>query len=92
MFDLPLEEIRMPLLLVGHAADRCVRSPAARMGEVVARATGSPRHQMVTVSGGPGTPGAAGLAACEGRSPHGYVDQEDEVAAGIVRFVKGGSY
>lgn len=92
VFDLPLEEIRMPLLLVGHAADRCVRSPAARMGEVIERAKGATRKQMVTVSGGPGTPGPAGLAACEGRTPHGYVDQESEVAAGIVRFVKGGAY
>lgn len=92
VFDLPLEEIRMPLLLVGHLADRCARSPAARMGEVAARTKGSTRQQVVTVSGGPGTPGAADLAACEGRSPHGFVDQEAEVAAGIARFVRGGAY
>jgi len=28
----------------------------------------------------------------EGRSPHGFVEQEAEVAAGIARFIRGGSY
>lgn len=31
VFDLPLEAIRMPVLVVGHAADTCIRSPVALM-------------------------------------------------------------
>lgn len=91
VFDLPLEDIRLPVLVVGHAADKCIRSPADLMGKIVARTQGV-REQVVTVTGGPGYPGPASLNACEGRAPHGYVDQEAEVAAGIARFIRGGDY
>jgi hypothetical protein len=91
VFDLPLEAIRMPLLVVGHAADMCIRSPASLMGEISARTNGA-RKQVVTVSGGPGWTGPPSIDACESRSPQGFVDQEAEVAAGIARFVRGGDY
>ena len=91
VFDLPLEEIRMPVLVVGHAADTCLRSPASRMNEISARTMGV-REQVVTVTGGPGSHGPPGIHACEGRFPHGFVDQEKEVAEGIARFIRGGSY
>ena len=92
VFDLALEAIQVPVLVVGHSADTCVRSPAALMGNITAR-TNSAREQVVTVSGGPGgRTSAPSLDACEGRSPHGFVGQEAEVAAGIVRFVRGGRY
>jgi len=32
------------------------------------------------------------VEACEGRSPHGFIDQEAAVAAGIARFIWEGSY
>jgi hypothetical protein len=91
VFDLPLESIRMPVLVVGHAEDKCVRSPAELMSKITARTNG-PREQVVTVTGGPGRAGPAGINACEGRSPHGFIDQEAEVAAGIARFIGGGQY
>jgi len=91
VFDLPLEQIRVPVLVIGHVEDKCVRSPADRMQEIAARTAGV-REQVVAVTGGPGWPGRAGIEACVGRAPHGYVDQEAEVAAGIARFVKGGAY
>lgn len=91
VFDVPLEAIRMPVLVVGHAADACIRSPANRMGEISARTNGA-REQVVAVTGGPGRPGPPGIGACEGRSPHGFIGQEAEVSAGIARFVRGGSY
>jgi len=90
VFDLPLEEIRLPALLVGHANDTCARSPPGLM-ESVAKRIASPRKQVVAVTGGPAFHGS-GLAACEGRAPHGYVDQEAEVAAGMARFIRGGTY
>jgi len=93
VFDLPLDAIRMPVLVVGHVADSCIRSPARLMGNITARTNGA-REQVVTVTGGPGS--LAGfqpsVGACQGRSPHGFVQQEAEVAAGIARFVRGGSY
>ncbi len=91
VFDLPLEDIRQPVLVVGHAADTCVRSPASLMDRIVARTRG-PRQQIATVSGGPARPAPGGLDACEGRTPHGFVDQEAEVVTGIARFVRGGRY
>lgn len=91
VFDLPLESIRMPVLVVGHAEDKCVRSPAELMQKVTARTNGA-REQVVTVTGGPGRAGSAGIEACEGRSPHGFLGQEAEVAAGIARFIGGGQY
>jgi hypothetical protein len=91
MFDLPLEAIRLPTLVVGHAEDQCARSPANLMNKIIARTNGS-REQVVTVKGGPGMTGTSSTAACEGRSPHGFIEQEAEVTAGIVRFIRGGSY
>lgn len=89
VFDAPLEAIARPLLIVGHADDTCPRSPARLMGDIAAR-IGSARKQFVTVTGGPGGAGGAGLAACEGKSPHGFVGQDAEVAAGIARFIREG--
>lgn len=91
VFDLPLEAIRLPILVVGHAADKCIRSPAGLMGNITDRTNGA-REQVVTVTGGPGRPSAPSVNACEGRAPHGFVEQEAEVAAGIARFIRGGSY
>lgn len=91
VFDLPLESIRVPVLVVGHAADQCVRSPAKRMPEITARTNGV-REQVVTVTGGPGSSGGPSLAACQGRKPHGFIEQEAEVAAGMARFIRGGNY
>ncbi|MEO8188123.1 MAG: hypothetical protein ABI580_12260 [Burkholderiaceae bacterium] len=51
VFDLKLEAITMPLLVVGHAADNCIRSPANLMGNITAR-TSSTREEIVTVTGG----------------------------------------
>jgi hypothetical protein len=91
VFDLPLEAIRLPLLVVGHAEDKCVRSPADLMSHITARTRGA-REQVVRVTGGPGRPGPPSVAACEGRAPHGFVDQESEVAAGIARFIRSSAY
>lgn len=92
VFSSDLDAIRVPVLVIGHAADNCVRSPADLMGGITAKTRG-PRQQIVTVTGGPVAPGRTpGLAACEVREPHDFVDQEAEVAAGIARFVRGGNY
>lgn len=91
VFDLPLERIRVPVLIIGHAADKCSRSPPTLMPDLAARLAGA-RKQIVTVTGGPGWTGAVGTDACIGRAPHGFADQEAEVAAGIVRFIRGAAY
>lgn len=89
VFDLPLQDIRMPVLVVGHADDTCLRSPASQMDRIVARTNGV-REQMVTVTGGPGGAGLSATQVCEGRSPHGFLGQEATVVEGVARFVRGG--
>ena len=91
VFDLPLEDIRMPVLVVGHEADSCLRSPANLMGNITKRTKGA-RQQVVLVTGGPGGSGLSSIEACEGRSPHGFIEQEREVAGGIARFIRDGKY
>jgi hypothetical protein len=60
------------------------------MEDITARTKGV-REQVVVVTGGPGRP-APGVDACEGKAPHGYLEQEAEVVAGIVRFINDGKY
>jgi len=91
VFNLELEAIRQPTLLIGHVDDTCARSPPSVMPRVIARINGV-REQMVAVTGGPGKIPASGISACEGRAPHGYIEQEAEVAAGMARFIRGGMY
>jgi hypothetical protein len=91
VFDLPLEEIRMPVLVIGHDADSCPRSPANLMEKITARTNGA-REQVVLVTGGPGGSGLTSTEACEGRSPHGFIEQEREVAVGIAQFIREGKY
>ena len=91
VFDLPLENIRLPVLVIGHAEDKCIRSPANLMGDITARTNGA-REQVATVTGGRGRSGPSGIDACEGRTPHGFLDQEAEVVAGMARFIGGAKY
>jgi len=92
VFSVDLEAIKAPLLAIGHVADNCVRSPADRMGGMAAK-TRAARQQVVAVNGGPIAPGRPpGIPACEVGEPHDFVDQEAEVAAGILRFMRGGIY
>jgi hypothetical protein len=83
--------------LTGPAApDGIVLTSALMVGNRGQKAfvTRGAREQVVTVTGGPGTSrGAAGtIAVCEGRSPHGFVDQEEAVTADIARFIRGERY
>lgn len=91
VFHLDLDAIKSPVLVIGHAADNCVRSMPDQMQRVLEKTKGS-RQQVVTVTGGPIAPGRApGLGACEVGEPHDFVQQEKEVAAGITKFMRGGS-
>ncbi len=93
VFMFALDRISIPLLVLGHAKDTCLRSPPANVPRIADKATASPRRQAAIMDGGPGSSAKPGdLAACEGRQPHGFLDQESEMAAGILRFVGGGRF
>ena len=51
VFDLSLEAIRVPVLVIGHAQDKCLRSPATENGRITARTEGV-REQLVLLDGG----------------------------------------
>ncbi|WOB06301.1 hypothetical protein [Piscinibacter gummiphilus] len=87
VFDLSLAAIKVPVLVIGHVHDQCLRSPPGEMPRLLAQ-LGSARKQMVSVEGGAGPSGQASLGACEGRSPHGYVGQEAATVDTIVRFMQ----
>ena len=53
VFDHELSAITVPLLLIGHGGDKCLRSPPDDMPRLFGRIA-SARKQMVTVTGGPG--------------------------------------
>ena len=91
VFSLDLEDIKMPVLVIVHAEDKCIRTPPDR-GKVILEKTEGVREQFVTVTGGPGWEGGKGLKACRGKSPHGFVTQDAEVAAGMIRFIETGAY
>lgn len=91
VFSSELDKVRMPVLVVVHGDDKCVRTPP-ELGPDILEKTEGAREQAVTVTGGPGWRGGTGLKACRGRSPHGFIGQEAEVAAGMVRFIRGGRY
>ena len=91
VFSTALDAIVVPLLVVAHADDTCIRTPPDLAG-TIADKTGSARKQTVIVTGGAGPTGAGGVEACQGRSPHGFDGQHAEVADGIARFIGGGRY
>jgi hypothetical protein len=87
-----LDAIHMPVLVVAHAADTCIRTPPSLAGQIGARTNGA-REQTVTVTGGAGGGSReVSVEACEGRTPHGFLGLEAAVAAGIARFIRGGRY
>ncbi len=91
VFSAKLDAIRVPVLVIVHAADTCIRTPPRLAGGIVAKTNGS-REQTVIVKGGPGARKGVSVEACEGNEPHGFVGQDAEVAEGIARFIRGGRY
>lgn len=88
VFDVPLGDIRTPILVAAHESDRCVRTPPQKAREIVSR-TESDREETFMASGGPeaGTK-VSGVEACQGRYPHGFGGQDDLVVRLITDFIR----
>ncbi len=85
LFNLPLEDIALPVLFVHHRDDGCW---AARFNDALQareRIKGSPRTQFIEVSGGD----APRSEPCEALSYHGYLGKEREVVAAITDWIQG---
>lgn len=88
VFDLPLGNIRQPILVVAHEGDACVRTPPAKARDILPRTNGSV-EEMVMVTSGQGTdPGVRGVQACQGRMPHGFGGEDERVVKLISDFVR----
>lgn len=92
VFDAALKNYQGALLLVGHAADNCVRSPAEQL-DALAQGSASARLQVVRMNGGPRAVGRApSLSTCEVGEPHDLVEQDGEFAEGVLRFIRGARF
>lgn len=91
VFSVQLEAIKIPVLVVAHANDTCIRTPPNLAVSILNRTNGV-REQSVMVKGANAVRAQPSVDACEGKTPHGFIGQEQEVTDGIVRFLRGGDY
>ncbi len=92
VFDTGMKDFRGSLLVLGHAADSCVRSLPDRL-DAVASSAAAARQQVALVTGGPFSVGRVpSLSACEVREPHDFVDQDGAFADGVLRFIRGSRF
>ena len=83
--NLPVEQVRLPVLMVHHRNDGCGLSRYDAAQWVRARLTSSPKVDFVSVSGGTPLSGDP----CNAPGPHGLYGREREVVAAIVDYVAG---
>jgi len=79
----PLEQLRVPTLVVHNRDDGCAFSPFDGAAAGLGRLSGAPVKELVAVSGGRTRSGA-----CEALSPHGYYGIEDQVVKLIGGWIK----
>ncbi len=80
--EMPLEKIRIPVLVVHHEHDGCRACPYAEIPRLMDQLGTAPRRQLLSFTGGKseGDP-------CEGRAHHGYNGIEREVVAKIALWM-----
>jgi pimeloyl-ACP methyl ester carboxylesterase len=81
--QVPLEQLRVPTLLVHNRNDGCKESPFAFAAAGLARLSAAPTKELIAVAGG-----RSRSAACEALSPHGYYGIEGEVVPLIGAWIK----
>lgn len=80
---LPLEKIRIPVLVVHHEQDGCKVCAFSDMPQLMARLTQAPHRELLSFTGGTsrGDP-------CEAFAYHGYNGIEADVVAQIARWIR----
>lgn len=81
--SVPLQNIRVPALVLAHQDDACELSPPADTAKLMERLTASPRKAQRIFTGG--LPPQS--AACNPLSPHGFFGVEEEVESAILGFI-----
>lgn len=83
--QLPIEKIRLPVLLVHHGDDRCWATPFGRAQQLRGYFKGSPKVDFVEVRGGD----PPRSDPCEPLSAHGFLGKEGEVVGAIAAWAQG---
>ena len=91
VFSVDSEAIRIPVLVIAHTRDKCVRTPPDLAGLIVEKTSGT-REKTVKMSGGPGWSGRVSVKACRGKSPYGFIEQDFEIGSDMVQFIAGGKF
>lgn len=86
VFDLPLQSIERPLTVVVHHNDKCVRTPPDLGSKIVERTTGTKGNLIVVRDGSDDRGSKRTVKDCIGKTPHGFVDQDDVVIKLISDF------
>ena len=81
---MPLEKIRVPVLVVHHEQDGCRLCPYSEIPSLMSKLRTSAKHELLSLKGGDsrGDP-------CEGFAYHGYNGLENEVVTQIAAWVLG---
>ncbi len=85
LFNLPLENIALPVLFVHHREDGCWASRFNDALQLQSRMSGSPRTQFIEVLGGD----PPRSEPCEAMSAHGFLGKEREVVKAITDWIQG---
>jgi pimeloyl-ACP methyl ester carboxylesterase len=81
--QVPLEQLRVPTLIVHNRNDGCQASPFGAAAAGLGRLSAAPTKELIAVAGG-----RSRSAACEAQSPHGYYGIEDQVVPLIGAWIK----
>jgi hypothetical protein len=80
---MPLDRIRVPVLVVHHEQDGCRHCAYAQIPTLMGKLAHVPKHQLLSFSGGlnQGDP-------CEARAYHGFNGLERDVVAQIAGWIQ----
>ncbi len=84
VFDVPLNTIRVPVLIQVHAEDACRLTPPMNAAAIRTALTGAPAAEVQTFTGGD----APHSQACEAFAKHGFVGIEDKVVDAAAAWVR----
>jgi hypothetical protein len=84
VFDVPLDEISIPVLLVRNLTDGCKSSPPDGAERIFGRLDHAPVKRLLDFDGG----GADRSAPCRAFSAHGFIGQEERVLSAVADWIK----
>ncbi len=82
VLELPLEKIRVPVLVVHHSQDECKNCSYRYISYLMNKLNNTPRKELITVTGG-----ISRGDACQSFAYHGFNGQEKEVVGKIAEWV-----